>query len=69
MLFQKKIDPRCGYCKKGTALADDLVICQKRGIVSAAGSCGSFRYDPMKRIPPKPAKPDFSNLKKEDFVL
>ncbi len=69
MLFQKKIDPRCAYCRRGAPLADGTVMCPKKGIVSAAGSCGAFRYDPMKRVPPKPVRPDFSRLEGEDFSL
>lgn len=69
MLFEKKIDPRCAYCARGTDLADGQVICLKRGVVSAGYSCRSFRYDPLKRVPPKPAAPDFSKLKAEDFTL
>ena len=44
-------------------------MCPKRGVVSAAGSCRRFRYDPLKRVPPKPLSVDFSHLKEEDFVL
>ena len=69
MLFQKDIEPRCAYCKKGARLEDDRVMCLKKGIVSASGSCRGFRYDPLKRVPPKPLHADFSKLKDEDFVL
>lgn len=69
MLFQKKIDPRCAYCKRGTTLADGNVLCPKKGVVTPAGSCHAFRYEPMKRTPPKPMLPDFSKLKDEDFTL
>lgn len=69
MLFQKDIEPRCAYCKKGAQLEEDRVMCLKKGIVSASGSCRSFRYDPLKRVPPKPLHADFSKLKDEDFVL
>lgn len=69
MLFEKKIEPRCTYCERGTVLADGQVICLKRGVVSAGSSCRAFRYDPLKRVPPKPMAPDFSKLKAEDFKL
>ena len=69
MLFQKNIEPRCAYCKRGALLADDRVMCMKKGIVSTANSCRKFRYDPLKRVPPKPVKADFSALKDEDFTL
>lgn len=69
MLFEKKIEPRCAYCARGTALADGQVICLKRGVVPTGSSCRAFRYDPLKRVPPKPVSPDFSKLKAEDFTL
>lgn len=69
MLFEKDMDPRCAYCKRGAPLAEGRVMCLKKGIVSAGDSCRKFRYDPLKRVPPKPAKADFSRLKDEDFVL
>ena len=44
------------------------MTCRKRGIVPASGSCRSFRYDPIRRIPPKPAvlRTNFSDA---DFHL
>ena len=69
MLFEKDMEPRCAYCKRGSPLDEETVVCVKRGVVPAAGSCHRFRYDPLKRIPPKPVSVDFSHLKEEDFVL
>lgn len=69
MLFQKNIEPRCAYCKRGAPLDEERVICVKKGIVVASGSCRRFQYDPLKRQPPRPASADFSKLKDEDFVL
>ena len=68
-LFQKKIEPRCTYCARGRALSEDQVICDRKGVMSAGSRCRSFKYDPLKRVPPRPAKEDFSRLKDEDFVL
>lgn len=68
-LFQKKIDPHCSYCAHGRTLAPDQVICSHKGVMSPGSSCRSFRYDPLRRVPPRPAKPNFSNLKDEDFQL
>ena len=68
-MFQKKIEPRCAYCEKGATLSIESVMCIKKGVVAASGSCRSFRYDPLKRVPPRPAPPDFSKLKDEDFSL
>ena len=69
MLFEKKIDPRCGYCQRGSSLNETQVACPKKGVVSAGGHCRAFRYDPLKRVPPKPAAPNFEKLRDEDFVL
>ena len=69
MLFEKDIEPRCAYCKRGSLLGEDQVICLKRGIMSAAGSCRAFRYDPLKPVPPRPAALDLSRLEDEDFTL
>ena len=68
-LFQKKIEPRCTYCARGRALSEDQVICDRKGVMSAGSRCRSFKYDPLKRVPPRPAKADFSRLKDEDFTL
>ena len=32
MLFTRKIDPRCAYCKHGEVLDEHQVICAKRGL-------------------------------------
>lgn len=69
MLFEKDMDPRCAYCRRGTSLGEDQVMCIKKGIVPAGGSCRAFRYDPLKRVPPRPLRPDFSKLRDEDFTL
>ena len=67
-LFRKKIEPRCAYCEKG-AIGADQVACRRRGVVSAGEHCASFRYDPLKRVPPRPVKLATDTLKKEDFEL
>ena len=40
-LLRKNIEPRCTYCAHGSPLADGERI--------------AFRYDPLRRTPPKPA--------------
>lgn len=69
MLFRKKIEPSCNYCTRSAKLNDGLILCSKKGVVPADGKCISFRYDPFKRIPPKPKALDFSKYNKEDFSL
>ena len=68
-LFRKKIEPRCEYCERGTQFSDTQVACVKRGVVDAAHHCGAFRYDPLKRVPPRPVKLEQGKLKQEDFSL
>jgi len=69
MLFRKDIDPRCAYCARGSRINDEQVVCVKRGVVSAADRCGAFKYDPLKRVPSRPAKLDASRLSEDDFKL
>ncbi len=69
MLFSKEIEPRCAYCQRGARLGDDKVMCLKKGIMSAAGKCPRFKYDPLKRVPQKPKALDLSALSDEDFTL
>ena len=68
-LFRKNIEPRCAYCVKGSPLSETEVACVKCGIVSAENHCGAFRYDPLKRVPPRPVKLENQKLKQEDFSL
>lgn len=69
MLFRKKITRACSYCKHGTPIGDDQVLCAKRGAVSIYYSCRKFRYDPCKRIPPKMKALDFQKYEDVDFSL
>ena len=69
MLFEKTMDPRCSYCSRSARLDDETVMCIKKGVVPAGYHCRGFQYDPLKRVPPRPAAPDFSRLKDEDFSL
>ena len=68
-MFEKDIEPRCGYCQRGTPLDDGKVMCVKKGIVAASGSCRRFRYDPLMRVAPKPMTASFDRFKDEDFTL
>ncbi len=55
-IFMKKVDPRCVYCALSRPLNAKEAACVKNGVVEAYSRCRSFRYDPLKRVPPKPAK-------------
>ena len=69
MLFEEKIDPRCVYCRWGQRLNEREVACVKRGVVAVEHACRAFRYDPLKRVPPRPAALDTEKLRREDFSL
>lgn len=69
MLFRKDIEPCCAYCQKGSVISEREVACVKKGIMPAEGHCRRFRYDPLKRVPPRPAALRTDNLKEEDFSL
>lgn len=67
-LFRKDIEPRCFYCLYASKLDEQNMICKKRGIVNQINKCRSFKYDPLCRIPPKPAVLRL-NFKDSDFLL
>lgn len=68
-LFRKNIEPRCAYCTRGSQINEEEVACVKRGVVAADYHCGAFRYDPLKRVPPRPVALETAELKQEDFSL
>ena len=68
-LFRRDMDPRCAYCEKGQQINEREVACVKRGVVPVESHCRSFRYAPLKRVPPRPAALDTENLNEEDFSL
>ena len=53
MLFDKKTERRCAWCARYLPVGEESGFCEKRGPASPYGSCRSFRYDPLKRVPPK----------------
>lgn len=55
ILFRKNIEPRCAYCAHAHALDEQTATCKRRGIVTLEDHCRRFKYDPLSRIPPKPA--------------
>lgn len=68
-LFHRDIEPRCAYCAHSRPLDETQVVCKRKGVLSAGDHCSAFRYDPLRRVPPRPVKVDFSPLKDEDFEL
>ncbi len=69
MLFRKKQPRSCEYCIYSTALSEGQVLCSKRGIRPPDSPCRGFRYDPLKRIPPKNNNLDFTKYNQDDFTL
>ena len=69
MLFRKKIEQSCLYCRYSTRLNEEMMLCAKKGIVTVCDDCRKFRYDPFKRVPPKPRALDFSKYDEDDFSL
>lgn len=69
MLFRKKMPRSCLYCSYSTKLDEDNMLCTRRGVVSADAQCRKFKYDPLKRIPPRPKAPEFSRYDEDDFSL
>ena len=69
MLFDKKIDPCCAYCRNGTDMGFGEVACVKCGIMESSGFCKKFRYEPTKRVPPPGPRFDSSDLSEEDVTL
>ena len=69
MVFRKKISHYCAYCAHAGRIDEHQLICSKKGIVAAADQCFRFRYDPLKRVPPRPVKLNTDQLREEDFSL
>ncbi len=69
MLFRKKMEHSCAYCRHSARLEDDRILCTKKGMRSTQDKCWKFKYDPCKRIPIKAKALDFSKYDQEDFSL
>ena len=69
MLFRKKIDRSCSYCKLAGYCDETHMACQRYGIVPKEHHCRRFKYDPLKRIPVRPNGKSFEKFKNEDFSL
>lgn len=69
MLFRKEIPRACQYCANGVQVDEAQVICKRKGLISGAKACRKFRYDPLKRVPPRQKAVDFSKYDSQDFSL
>ena len=78
--FRKDIEPRCAYCAHGSAVNEREVACSRRGVVDGndyqpvpyeegSDHRRHFRYDPLRRVPPRPASLDPKAHSPEDFSL
>lgn len=69
MVFRKDIEPRCSYCRYASPAEEGIMICRKKGLKPENDHCRSFRYDPLRRVPPKPAQVDFTQFDDRDYTL
>lgn len=69
MLFRKKIEGCCEYCKYAGQVSEEEMLCKLKGFVSPDDRCRRFRYDPLKRKPVRPPAKDFTRFDDEDFSL
>ena len=69
MLFDNNIEPCCSYCRFSNALGRGEYACEKQGIMHGHGHCGSYRYEPTKRVPRVMPGIDSSGFSEEDFTL
>ena len=45
------------------------MACDKKGVMGVEQHCSAFRYDPLKRVPARPATLSTDKLTKEDFEI
>lgn len=69
MLFRKNVARFCAYCRHAGKADETHMLCAKKGFVSCEDSCSRFRYDPLKRTPPRYSAKDFSKFEDSDFSL
>ena len=68
-LFRKNMEKHCAYCAYGCAINDREVVCERKGVMDGADHCRRFVYDPLKRVPPRPAALQSIKFSAEDFTL
>ena len=69
MLFRKKMQKNCFHCLHAKIVSDNEIHCTKRGARTGEKPCFRFKYDPCKRIPPRPKALDFNAYNQDDFSL
>ena len=69
MIFSKKIIKVCAYCEKAITMQDkSYMLCKKHGVIESGSHCGSFSYDPLKRMP-NSKKTVIGQFTKDDFKI
>ena len=68
-LFRSNMEKRCAYCLHSRTISETEAACEKKGIVDAAYHCFRFSYDPLRRVPPRPAAFKAEQYREEDFKL
>lgn len=68
-LFRKDMEKRCAYCAYGRAVSETQIVCERKGVMDAADHCRRFAYDPLRRVPPRPAVLKTEKYTAEDFRL
>lgn len=68
-LFRKNIEKHCAYCAHSRRVSEAQVACMYKGVVDAGGRCFRFSYDPLRRVPPRPAALKTERYSEEDFSL
>jgi len=68
-LYRKNMEPRCAYCARGRVINAQEVACPRKGVVAGEYHCGRFKYDPLKRVPPRPVMLPTGGLTNEDFSI
>ena len=69
MLFDRNIEPSCTYCSHSTDIGRGEIICTKHGIMARSGYCGSFRYEPIKRVPYVAPRINTKGMNEKDFSI
>jgi hypothetical protein len=69
MLFRKKMPKTCLHCLHATVKSETEIHCAKRGVRTSDSPCLRYKYDPCKRIPPRPKALDFNAYNEDDFSL
>ncbi len=58
-MFKTNIPVNCNYCARGYVLSNgEHCICEKHGMIRVLSRCSDFLYDPLRRQPSPPVRPE-----------